>query len=77
MGLVATAVSDLWGDAAPGAAKPGLGARAGCFHDEQNVDQALEIANHANVIEKGRITLEGAGRDLPTNSSVCRSFLGL
>jgi branched-chain amino acid transport system ATP-binding protein len=44
---------------------------------EQNVHQALEIADHAYVIEKGRVTLEGAGRDLLASDRVRQSFLGL
>lgn len=44
---------------------------------EQNVHQALEIADHAYVIEKGRVTLEGTGRELLDNDVVRKSFLGL
>ena len=44
---------------------------------EQNAHQALGIADRAYVIEKGCVTIEGAGRDLLKNDVVRRSFLGL
>jgi branched-chain amino acid transport system ATP-binding protein len=44
---------------------------------EQNVFQALEVVDRAYVLEKGRVTLEGAGRDLLGNDLVRKSFLGL
>jgi branched-chain amino acid transport system ATP-binding protein len=44
---------------------------------EQNVHRALEIADHAYVVEKGRTTLAGTGRDLLANDAVRRSFLAM
>jgi branched-chain amino acid transport system ATP-binding protein len=44
---------------------------------EQNVRQALAIADHAYVLEKGRTVREGAGRDLLADPSVKQAFLGL
>jgi branched-chain amino acid transport system ATP-binding protein len=44
---------------------------------EQNVFQALEIADRAYVLEKGRVTLCGTGAELLHNDSVRKSFLGL
>jgi len=44
---------------------------------EQNVHRTLEIVDRAYVLEKGRVTIEGSGRDLARNDQVRRSFLGL
>ena len=44
---------------------------------EQNVFQALEIVDRAYVLEKGRVTLAGTGRELLNNDMVRKSFLGL
>jgi branched-chain amino acid transport system ATP-binding protein len=44
---------------------------------EQNVRQALAIAHHAYVLEKGRTVREGTGRDLLADPSVKEAFLGL
>ena len=44
---------------------------------EQNAHQALDIADRAYVIEKGCVTIEGAGPDLLKHDVVRRSFLGL
>lgn len=44
---------------------------------EQNVFQTLEVVDRAYVIEKGRVTLSGTGRDLLGNDMVRKSFLGL
>jgi len=43
---------------------------------EQNALAALQIANHAYVLQTGAIVLEGTGRDLLTNEAVRRTYLG-
>jgi branched-chain amino acid transport system ATP-binding protein len=44
---------------------------------EQNVKQALEMADRAYVMENGRIVLEGDSRDLIENEHVKKSYLGM
>jgi branched-chain amino acid transport system ATP-binding protein len=44
---------------------------------EQNVQQTLEIADRAYVLENGRIVLEGPSRDLLTSDYVRKAYLGL
>jgi branched-chain amino acid transport system ATP-binding protein len=44
---------------------------------EQNVKQALELADRACVLENGRLTLEGACRDLIAHDHVRKAYLGL
>jgi branched-chain amino acid transport system ATP-binding protein len=44
---------------------------------EQNVKQALELANRAFVLENGRLTLEGPCCDLIENDHVKKAYLGL
>jgi branched-chain amino acid transport system ATP-binding protein len=44
---------------------------------EQNIYQALEIADYGYVLENGRITLEGTGQELSENSYVKESYLGI
>ncbi len=44
---------------------------------EQNVFQALEVVDRGYVLEKGRVTLSGTGRQLLHNDKVRSSFLGL
>ena len=44
---------------------------------EQNVKQALELADRACVLENGRLTLEGPSRDLMANDHVRKAYLGL
>ena len=44
---------------------------------EQNAHQALEVVQRAYVLEKGHVTIEGAGRHLLSNEIVRKSFLGL
>ncbi|MDE1948614.1 MAG: ABC transporter ATP-binding protein [Burkholderiales bacterium] len=46
------------------------------FLVEQNVRQALKIADHGYVIETGRIVLEGSGRDLLDDPRVREAYLG-
>ena len=44
---------------------------------EQNVWQALELANRSYVLETGRVTLEGTGKELLENDQVKKAYLGL
>jgi branched-chain amino acid transport system ATP-binding protein len=43
---------------------------------EQNARQALQVADHAYVMERGRIVLNGSGRELLSNPEVQRTYLG-
>lgn len=44
---------------------------------EQNAGQALGIAHRAYVLENGKITLEGTGRELWEHPQVKKSYLGI
>ena len=44
---------------------------------EQNVAQALRVADRAYVIGGGRVVLSGTGQDLTNNEDVRRAYLGL
>jgi branched-chain amino acid transport system ATP-binding protein len=44
---------------------------------EQNVHQALAVAHRAYVLERGRVTLEGPGRELMANPLVREAYLGV
>ena len=46
------------------------------FLVEQNVRQALRIADRAYVIETGEIVLQGSGRELLGNPKVQDAYLG-
>lgn len=43
---------------------------------EQNANMALHIADIGYVLETGRITLEGEGRELLENEQVINAYLG-
>jgi branched-chain amino acid transport system ATP-binding protein len=43
---------------------------------EQNAAMALELADHAYLIETGRIVLSGSSREIRDNDAVRRSYLG-
>jgi branched-chain amino acid transport system ATP-binding protein len=43
---------------------------------EQNARQALQVADHAYVMERGRIVLSGSGASLLDNPDVQRTYLG-
>lgn len=43
---------------------------------EQNAKAALEISDFAYVMEIGKITLEGPGRELLGNDQVKKAYLG-
>lgn len=44
---------------------------------EQNVQQTLSLADRAYVLENGRITLSGTGRELLVNDHVKTAYLGV
>lgn len=44
---------------------------------EQNVRQALEIADRGYIIEVGKITLEAKGSELLNNEYLKKAYLGL
>jgi branched-chain amino acid transport system ATP-binding protein len=44
---------------------------------EQNVAVSLKLADHAYVLENGRVALAGRGEDLLHNDSVRQAYLGL
>ena len=44
---------------------------------EQNVAQALRVADRAYVIQNGRVALKGTGKELTNNEEVRRAYLGL
>jgi len=43
---------------------------------EQNAHKALRVANYAYVLETGRVTIEGAGKDLHQDPRVREAYLG-
>lgn len=43
---------------------------------EQNANMALRIANKAYVLETGKITMEGTGKELLENESIKEAYLG-
>jgi branched-chain amino acid transport system ATP-binding protein len=43
---------------------------------EQNARQALQVADRGYVIERGRIVMNGSGKDLLNTSEVQRTYLG-
>jgi len=43
---------------------------------EQNAELALQLANHAYVLETGRVALEGPAAELHENDHVRRAYLG-
>jgi len=47
------------------------------FMVEQNAFMALEIADRAYVLEAGRITLSGTGKELLSNEKVIEAYLGI
>jgi len=44
---------------------------------EQNVWNALEIAGRGYVMEKGKIVLEGTGKELLSSEHVKKAYLGI
>jgi branched-chain amino acid transport system ATP-binding protein len=47
------------------------------FLIEQNVQQTLEIADRAYVLENGRIVLSGEGQKVLQDEMVCKAYLGI
>ncbi len=43
---------------------------------EQNAKAALNISDYAFVLETGRVTMEGAGKELANNEDVKKAYLG-
>jgi branched-chain amino acid transport system ATP-binding protein len=43
---------------------------------EQNAAMALDLADHAYLIETGRVVLSGTAREIKGDDSVRRSYLG-
>ena len=43
---------------------------------EQNANMALRIANKAYVLETGKITMQGSGKELLENESIKEAYLG-
>jgi branched-chain amino acid transport system ATP-binding protein len=48
-----------------------------CVLVEQNVAASLRLADHAYVLENGRITLEGTGAELLADDRVRQAYLGM
>ena len=46
------------------------------FLVEQNVRQALKVAQHGYVLENGRIVLEGSGKQLLNDPKVLAAYMG-
>jgi len=43
---------------------------------EQNAQMALSVADRAYVMETGKITLSGTGKELASSDSVIKAYLG-
>ena len=43
---------------------------------EQNAEMALQLAERAYVLESGRVTLSGTGRELMESDSIKKAYLG-
>ena len=43
---------------------------------EQNVTQALKIADRAYVLSSGKLVMEGSAQDLATDKSLIKAYLG-
>jgi len=44
---------------------------------EQNVQRSLEMADEGFILENGRITMNGSGRELLLNEHIKTAYLGL
>jgi branched-chain amino acid transport system ATP-binding protein len=44
---------------------------------EQNVALSLKLADHAYVLENGRVTLSGPGAELLADDRVRQAYLGM
>jgi branched-chain amino acid transport system ATP-binding protein len=43
---------------------------------EQNAAMALELADHAYLLETGRVVMSGTAAELQSNDAIRRSYLG-
>ena len=43
---------------------------------EQNASLALDLADHAYLLETGKVVLEGSGAQLAADESIRRTYLG-
>ena len=43
---------------------------------EQNIHQALKIADHAYVLKNGKIAMEGPGKELLSSPEVQKAYIG-
>jgi branched-chain amino acid transport system ATP-binding protein len=43
---------------------------------EQNAEMALQIADRAYVLESGRVTLSGTGKELAQSDEIKKAYLG-
>ena len=43
---------------------------------EQNINQALKIAHHANVLKTGKIVMSGSGDELLANEEIRKTYIG-
>ena len=48
-----------------------------CVLVEQNVAVSLKLASHAYVLENGRVTLSGSGKELLADDRVRQAYLGM
>jgi branched-chain amino acid transport system ATP-binding protein len=46
------------------------------FLVEQNASLALELADHAYLLETGRVVMAGPARDIREDEGIRRSYLG-
>jgi branched-chain amino acid transport system ATP-binding protein len=44
---------------------------------EQNIHQALKVADHAMVLKNGRVTLTGSGRDMASDPEIQKAYMGV
>jgi branched-chain amino acid transport system ATP-binding protein len=51
-------------------------AKVGMLLVEQNAALALELADHAYVLETGRIVMSGKASDVKSNEAIRKSYLG-
>jgi branched-chain amino acid transport system ATP-binding protein len=51
-------------------------AKVGMLLVEQNATLALELADHAYVLETGRIVMSGKASEVKSNEAIRKSYLG-
>jgi len=44
---------------------------------EQNVSEALELADYGYVLQSGRLVMQGSAEDLKASPEIRRAYLGL